>query len=76
MTHIIKTKTNLLLCEIIRLTQNDESLLSSGESHIDLMRVCDEPHVHLDPTNGWPVINLMVWQGSHCAEDYVVPFST
>ena len=44
---------------------NDESLLSSGESHVDLVFIGDESHVYLSPTDGGTTVNLVFGQRSH-----------
>ena len=54
-------------------TDDEESLASSGESHVDLVTVGDEAQVLTTPAVGGVGLYPVAGQGSHCAHDHVVP---
>ena len=58
------------------LTDNDETLASSGERHVDLVTVGDEAQIVTTPAVGGVGLYLVAGQGPHCAHDHVVPLST
>ena len=58
------------------LTDDEESPAGSGECHVDLVAVGDKAQVLTTPAVGGVGFYLVAGQGSHCAQDHVVPLAT
>lgn len=61
--------------EVKRLTNDTQSLLGSGDGHVDLIGVAHEAQVFGQESSVWFLLNLVTWERAHCGYDDVAPLA-